>query len=146
MILFWILLIVVMIAVELGTTALVSIWFVGGGLAALAAACLHLHLWLQISIFFFVSAALFLTCRSWLETRFKPIIQPTNLSLLKNSIGTVTETVDPVRGGRVLVKGQDWKAVSLTGETIPKDSLVKVSEIQGVKLVVFPVPKHPPLP
>lgn len=146
MIYFWVLLIILMLAVEIATTALVSVWFVGGGLAALLLACLHFPVWVQIIAFAAVSALLFFTCRDWLEKHFVRQVQPTNLDSVKNAIGTVTVRIDPVSGGRALVRGQDWKAVSITGEEIAEGELVKVAQINGVKLMVYHIPKHPPIP
>lgn len=42
----WLALIVVFAVIEGATTALTTVWFIGGALAALAAALLHAELWL----------------------------------------------------------------------------------------------------
>ena len=47
----WLALIVVFAVIEGATTALTTVWFIGGALAALAAALLHAELWLQITLF-----------------------------------------------------------------------------------------------
>lgn len=54
----WLALIVVFAVIEGATTALTTVWFIGGALAALAAALLHAELWLQITLFFAVSVVL----------------------------------------------------------------------------------------
>ena len=41
----WLALIVVFAVIEGATTALTTVWFIGGALAALAAALLHAELW-----------------------------------------------------------------------------------------------------
>lgn len=143
---FWIITIAVMLVLEISTTALVSIWFVGGGLAALILALLHFPVWLQAAAFFFVSAVLFITCRSWLETHFRPAPEPDALASLKNSIGTVTVRIEPVEGGRILVRGQDWKAVSADGRAIEEGKLVRIQEIRGVRMLVVPIDQPPMLP
>lgn len=59
----WLALIVVFAVIEGATTALTTVWFIGGALAALAAALLHAELWLQITLFFAVSVVLLTALR-----------------------------------------------------------------------------------
>lgn len=59
----WLALIVVFAVIEGATTALTTVWFIGGALAALAAALLHAELWLQITLFFAVSVVLLAALR-----------------------------------------------------------------------------------
>ncbi len=54
---FWILAVVILALVEFGTLALVSVWFVAGGLAALIAALFGAPFWLQMVLFVTVSGA-----------------------------------------------------------------------------------------
>ena len=142
MIWFWLALTVVMLIAELATTALVSLWFVGGGICALILAALHLPLWIQIAGFAGVSILLFCTCREWLESHFHPTPIATNTNRLIGAIGTVTQPIDPISGGRVLVFGQDWKAMPVDGKPIAENELIKVTDIKGVKLIVMHVPKE----
>lgn len=144
--LFWAIAIAAMLVLELSTTALVSIWFVGGGVAALILSLLQFPIGIQAAAFFFVSAALLITCRGWLEKHFHPIIEPDALGRLKNAVGTVTTEIEPVKGGRVLVQGQDWKALSCNNQPIKEGSLVRIREIRGVKLLVSEIDQPPELP
>lgn len=143
---FWIIAIVAMLVLELSTTTLVSIWFVGGAIAALILALLHFPIAFQAAAFFFVSAALLITCRGWLEKHFHPVNEPDALGRLKNVVGTVTTEIEPVKGGRVLVNGQDWKAISANNQPIAQGDLVRIREIRGVKLVVSMIDQPPKLP
>ena len=142
MIWFWLILVAVMLIAEIATTALVSLWFVGGGICALVLAVLKQPLWLQIAAFAVVSLILFMTCREWLQAHFRPVHTATNIQRLNGAIGTVTKKIEPVTGGRVLVNGQDWKALSLDGKEIAENELIKVTDIKGVKLIVMHVPKE----
>lgn len=54
----WLIAIVVFIAAEAATVALVSVWFIGGAVCALAAAILGAGLAVQLAVFLAVSAAL----------------------------------------------------------------------------------------
>ena len=66
----WLALLIAFLVVEASTVTLISLWFAGGALAALVAALLHAPLWLQVVVFFVVSAALL--AFFWLGTRFTP--------------------------------------------------------------------------
>jgi membrane protein implicated in regulation of membrane protease activity len=60
-----------------------------------------------------------------------------NIDALVGKEARVLEAVDPsTDSGRVLVAGEDWRAVSATGEPITKGSSVTVVEIDGAKVVV----------
>ena len=54
----WLIAIVVFIAAEAATVALVSVWFIGGAVCALAAAILGAGLAVQLAVFLAVSAVL----------------------------------------------------------------------------------------
>lgn len=54
----WLIAIVVFIAAEAATVALVSVWFIGGAVCALVAAILGAGLGVQLAVFLVVSAAL----------------------------------------------------------------------------------------
>ena len=52
----------------------------------------------------------------------------------------VTEKIDNLnQTGRVVLNGMDWSARTTIGGTIDVDTIVKVVEVQGVKLIVEPV-------
>ena len=52
----WLALLIAFLVVEASTVTLISLWFAAGALAALIAALLHAQLWLQVVVFFAVSA------------------------------------------------------------------------------------------
>ena len=68
----WLALIVVFAVIEGATTALTTVWFIGGALAALAAALLHAELWLQITLFFAVSVVLLAALRPLVKKYLRP--------------------------------------------------------------------------
>jgi len=58
---------------------------------------------------------------------------------LIDQIGVVDEKIDPIEHtGRVIVGGDNWKALSLNDEVIEKGEKVQVKKIDGVKLYVIP--------
>ena len=64
----------------------------------------------------------------------------TNVDALVGKTGRVTEVIsDELNSGRVLVGGDDWKAVSLDGIVIEKNSKVEVVRVEVNKVYVRPV-------
>ncbi len=128
---------------EVATEGMVSIWFVAGSLAALAACMSGWSLGgltpeaTQVLVFAVVSAAALVLTRP-LVRRFmtRPHI-PTNLDRVLGMVAKVTEAVDNDRAsGAVYVDGKTWTARSADGSVIPAGTQVKVEKIEGVKLLV----------
>jgi len=64
---------------------------------------------------------------------------PTNVDALIGKKALVVETIDPLRNkGRVVVGGENWKAISLNDAIIETDTEVVVVKVDGIKLVVRP--------
>ncbi len=136
MVLVWIGLIVVFGIAEAATAGLVSIWFVGGSVAALIAAELGASLWVQIALFFIVSAALLIATRPLAKKMHEKTV-PTNLDRVLHATARVTETVDNERStGAVYIEGKTWTARSEDGSVIAKDTMVEIVRMEGVKLFV----------
>ena len=135
----WLILAAGFLVVELITVAMVSVWFLAGALAALAAALLGAALWLQIVVFLVVSALCF-----WLlYPRLKHLVtrgrQATNADMVIGKTCRVTQRIDNIAStGAVSVGGKTWSARSENGEPIEEGALVTARSIQGVKLIVAP--------
>lgn len=135
----WALLLVLFLVVEAGTTALVSIWFAAGALAALVACLLGAAMWLQIVLFLIVSLVLLAVL--WKRIRSRTPAAKTNVDSVIGSEGYVVESIDNVSyTGRVKLGGITWAARSTSGDSIPTDTLVRVDRVEGVKVFVSPVP------
>ncbi len=133
----WIAAIVVFGVAEAATAGLVSIWFVGGSVAALIAAAFDGPLWLQIVLFLVVSAVLLTVTRPLARKMLVKGYIPTNADRVLNHTARVTETVDNERpSGAVYIDGKTWTARSEDGTVIAKDKLVEVVRMEGVKLYV----------
>lgn len=64
-------------------------------------------------------------------------IKRTNVDALIGASGFVISTIDPSsRTGRVNIKGEDWKGVSVSEEIIEKDTKVIVRKVEGTKVIV----------
>ncbi len=134
---FWFAAVVIFAVVEAATVSLVSLWFVGGALAALIASLLGAELWLQIVLFVAVSGGLLACLRPFLKKVLTPRITPTNFDRIIGQKVPVTETIDNLQAtGAVKAEGNTWSAKSENGEIIEKDTVVEILEIQGVKVIV----------
>ncbi len=124
--------------VEAAVPALVSIWFVPGGLAALIVSLLGGPVWLQILLFLVVSALALLFTRPLVKKFQKDKAESTNADMVLGRTALVTEDINDLLGtGRVTVRGNSWSARSVEeGTVIPKGEAVLVARIEGVKLMV----------
>ena len=109
-----------------------------GGLVAFLVAVLGLGLGVQIIIFAIVSLALLAVTRPLAMKYFNQERQKTGAELLIGQKALVIEEIDTLSSkGRVEVRGQEWAAKTDAPEgKIPKNAIVVVEGIQGVKLIV----------
>ncbi len=125
---------------EAAAPALVSIWFVPGGLAALIVSLLGGPIWLQILLFLVVSTLALLVTRPLAKRIQKEKAESTNADMVLGCTALVTEDISNLLGiGRVAVRGNSWAARSVEDSTvISKGETVRVERIEGVKLIVRP--------
>ena len=135
----WLILGVLFLIVEFATVALISLWFVVGALAALAAALLGAAVWLQVLFFAVVSVAMLLLVRPFLRRCVDPFKVPTNVDGLLGKQAVVTEAIDNLQGvGTIKLGGLTWTARSEDGNAIPEGTVVEVRAVEGVKAIVSP--------
>lgn len=123
---------------EAAAPALVSIWFVPGGLAALIVSLIGGPIWLQVLLFLLVSTLALLVTRPLAKKFQKENAESTNADMVLGRSALVTEDINDLLGtGRVTVRGNSWSARSgEEGTVIPKGETVTVERIEGVKLIV----------
>ena len=136
----WLGITIVAAVVEAAVPALVSIWFVPGGLAALICALAGGAVWLQIALFLALSCLALVFTRPLAKRLQKPEPVGTNADRVLGAQGVVTEDIDNLLAqGRVSVLGNSWVARSARPqEKIPAGEQVTVERIEGVKLIVAP--------
>ena len=139
----WIVLAGIFLVIELATVALVSLWFVVGSLAALAAYLLGAQVWVQVLLFAVVSGAMLLLLRPFLRRYVEPHKIRTNVDAVIGKEGIVTETIDNLEAiGTVKLNGLPWSARSENGTRISDGTSVSVRRVEGVKLIVVPTSKQ----
>lgn len=137
----WVVLMVVFLVVEAATAGLTCIWFAIGSLAALIAALFDAQLWLQIVWFLVISFVTLYFTRPLVKKYVNSRSQPTNADMVIGKEALVTEDIDNVEAtGVVSVGGKVWTARSADGGRIKSGAVVSVLRIEGVKLIVEPVP------
>lgn len=137
-IIFWLVLLIVLLGIEMATMGLTTIWFAGGALIAIVAALLHAPLTVQIVLFFLVSLILLFFTRPVAVRYFNKDRIRTNVESVVGKRAIVTEEIDNLQGrGKAVLNGQEWTARSAEdGIIIPEGAVVTVVTVSGVKLMV----------
>lgn len=135
---FWLVAVIVLGVIEAITVGLVTVWFALGALAALISSLFGGPLWLQILLFFVVTAVSLITTRPLVKKYFgKSSHKPTNADMVIGKQAHVTEAIDNLRGtGAVKCLGKEWSARSENGEAVAVGEIVVPVKIDGVKLIV----------
>lgn len=135
---FWLVVLVVLVVIELLTMGLTTVWFAGGALAATVAALFHAPLVLQIILFLIVSALLLFFTRPLAVKYFNKDRVRTNAESLVGRQAIVIGEIDNLQGiGQVNVGGMEWSARTREdGVRLPVGTVTTVLAINGVKLVV----------
>lgn len=138
MTIFWLVLLIVAIVIEVLTMGLTSIWFAGGSLVAIIAAIFRLPVYLQVILFFAVSLLLLFFTRPIAVKYFNRDRLRTNVDSVIGKQAIVTAEIENVQGnGKVTLAGQEWSARSTDDKiNIPVGSVVDVVSVSGVKLIV----------
>ncbi len=146
-IIIWAAILVISVAVECCTTALVSIWF-----APSAAVCILLELfgvkniYMQLAAFIFLTVLLVFLLRNKIRASFKSSTTKTNVDSLIGKTAVVEEDISEGKIGRVNVGGMSWAAVSEEARPILAGERVKILEISGVKLCCAPIESESAVP
>ncbi|APF18701.1 protein of unknown function DUF107 [Caldithrix abyssi DSM 13497] len=141
----WIILGIILFIVEIFTPGFLLATFGIGCLIAAIPAALELHFLWQILTFSVATFLSFLVVRPlYLKLIFPKQQQiPTNVDALIGKEGVVIQPIDNLQNqGRVKVGGEDWKALSKSGEALAQNTVVKIVAIDGVKLIVEPLQKN----
>ncbi|MBR5616975.1 MAG: NfeD family protein [Oscillospiraceae bacterium] len=135
----WLVLMIAFLIAEAATVVTISLWFAGGALVALVASLLGAPLWLQVTLFFLVSAILLGSLRGIVKKHFTPKLERTNVDAIIGSSGYVTAEIDNIKAtGTVKLGAMEWSARATAGAPIAVGTLVKVDKIEGVKVFVTP--------
>lgn len=135
---FWLIVLVVLVVIEIATMGLTTIWFAGGALVATFAAAFGAPVFLQIALFLAVSLVLLYFTRPVAVKYFNRGRVRTNVEGMLGRSGIVTCEIDNLKGqGQVTVNGMEWSARSTADSVIiPAGAVVTIQSVRGVKLIV----------
>ncbi|MDJ0953049.1 MAG: NfeD family protein [Acidimicrobiia bacterium] len=124
---------------ELLTGTLFLLPFAVGSFAAAGAAALGADPAVALGIFVFGSGATLLwAARYGKRVNAEPPATHEGANRYIDSTGIVTTALEGREAGRVRVRGELWRALSSSGETIAEESPVRVVAVRGNALVVEP--------
>lgn len=134
----WLVLLAVFLIVEAITTGLTTIWFAGGALVAAVVSWFGVGLITQLTLFLLVSVGLLVFTRPLAVRFMNKGLEQTNVNSLIGATAVVTQEIDNLgQTGQVRINDIEWLArAAADGEKIPEKAIVKVLEVQGVKLIV----------
>lgn len=130
----WLIVIIICCFLEAITVNLVSVWFIASGIVALIASLFTDSFEIQLGIFVILGVILLITTRKPLQKLVNQKKEKTNIDRIFDMTGIVTEEIEKNKPGVVKIDGKHWTAIS--DETIQKDSIVKVLQINSTKLKV----------
>lgn len=135
----WLAIFLGLLLCEILTLNLTTIWFAAGAFVSFILAVLEANLIVQMIAFVLISFILLILTKPILKKFMdKDNLVKTNIDELPGSQAIVLEEINNMANtGKVMLRGMEWTARSMdNAKVIPKDSLVVVKEVQGVKLMV----------
>lgn len=130
----WLIIFIVLVIIELLTINLVTIWFAIAAVFALLVDIITRNTMLEIIVFTVSSFLLLLLTKPLIKKIKVKKIEATNLDMVINKVGIVTEDILDDKIGEVKVLGKKWSAYS--NAKVLKGERVKILSIDGVKLKV----------
>ncbi|MCB5388446.1 NfeD family protein [Blautia glucerasea] len=136
----WLGILAVLLVIEGLTTALTTIWFAGGALAAAIAAGVGMGIVPQLLLFFCVSLVLLLFTRPAALKLMNKGTEKTNVEGLLGKSAVVIQQIDNLaQTGQVRINDIEWMArTSDDSVTIPVGTVVVIEAVHGVRLIVRP--------
>ena len=135
---FWLVLMIVLIIIEVATLGLSTIWFAFGALVAFIASLFGASVTLQVILFLIVSIISLLLTRPIAVKYLSKDRVKTNAEGLIGKHAIVEEDISNIKEtGLVKINGLEWMArTEEDNDIIEKGSVVDIIRIDGVKLIV----------
>ena len=136
----WMGILAVLLVIEGLTTALTTIWFAGGALAAAIASGFGMGIVAQLLLFFCVSLVLLFFTRPAAMKLMNKNTEKTNVDSLLGKTAVVIQKVSNLeQTGQVRINDIEWMArTSDDNIIIPVGTVVVIKEVHGVRLIVEP--------
>lgn len=140
----WLIVFIVLTAIEMATFQLVTIWFAVGAIAAFIASLFSASLEIQLIVFLAVSMLLLILVRPIAGRFLQTKTVKTNVDSLIGDYAMVMARIHNQEGfGKAVIHGQEWMAAAeKDDEVIEAGTRVMVTGIRGVKLIVAKIEPH----
>ena len=138
LVVFWLVVVVLFLIIELSTVTLTSIWFAAGALVALFVAMADGNFVAQLVAFVIAAFGMFFATKPWADKVINAKKISTNAD---RAIGQEVRVLERIcnldQTGMVMVHGQEWTARTENDEIeIEQGEKVRIVRISGVKLIV----------
>lgn len=131
---FWAVIFVIALVVELGTVQLVSVWFCGGAIVSAILAAAGVSFWIQCIVMVAVSAVLLVLSKTVFSKFILKKDHRTNYDAMIGDEVIITERVEKYENGAGKYRDVVWTVCS--DDTIEVGERAVVKEIKGNKLIV----------
>lgn len=142
MFLIWVVAAVLLLAIEVHTTAFYAVFIAAGLLGAAVVDIAGGALWLQLVVLGVVAVAGVVGARPPLVrlmlSRRPDIVLPGVQNIVGQNAMTVDEVGDEHHPGHALLAGERWLAITEGAQALPPDVDVIVAAVRGTTLVVRP--------
>ena len=134
--LFWLILALFFLIIELLTTTLVSVWFIPASLVTALVALVWDNIPAQIVIFLVLSVVSLVLFNKFYRGKLKKKSDSVNAD--QRLIGRSATAAEPIssEGGKVLVGDIYWRAVNKDDSVIESGAFVEIKSVNGTTLVV----------
>jgi membrane protein implicated in regulation of membrane protease activity len=134
---FWLVVFLVLLIIEIFTLGLTTIWFALGAIGAFVSTLFHAEIIVQVVIFFVVSVVSLIVTRPIALKYFSNNTVKTNVEEIIGKQAIITESIlDGNNNGKAKLNGEMWIARSEDGSYIQADETVEIVAVEGVKLIV----------
>ncbi|MGN0483164.1 MAG: NfeD family protein [Lachnospiraceae bacterium] len=137
-VIFWLVLLIVLLLIEIITVGLTTIWFAGGALAAVLVCAVGGNEVVQFLVFLTVSLLLLFFTRPVAVKYINRNREKTNYEGIIGKEVRITQRVENRNNtGKAMLGGQEWTVRSeMEDLVLEPGSIAKVVRIEGVKLIV----------
>lgn len=137
MVIFWAVVILIAIIIEIQTADLVSVWFAIGGVVAIILASIKVSITLQVISFIVFSFVLLILCLKFWKKKLKKDFIPTNVNRNIGKTVIVKEITNEDDNHYVVsMDGQLWSAYTENNEKVVVGEKVEIVAINGNNIKV----------
>ncbi len=135
----WVALGIICVIIEIFTPGFLFLSFGIGAILTGLIALIIPSITFQILAFAVITFIVFILSRKFSKKFISSSYEETNVKALIGKTGKVTEKIPANEKGYVKIGGEEWAAVSKDKTDIPKDTRIKVNDIDGNKVIVTAV-------